>query len=215
VNSRWAAAGSSLSPVVVPLSVHTRSDALRWDWLGAGGQAVAAQHPPHPIAGELDGAPSAWASSAAILAEARVAQGRGDHPLLGQRAGLVRHRQAHWGREGLPPMAESTQRPAVLPVQGSAPCGVTTIALKRRNGPTATDGAAGRFCGRLRPAGVSRDHDTHRLHATAPGLVGQTIADDGSGPVGVIGSAQMTHWPMRPLAPTVSTTTVWWATVGS
>jgi hypothetical protein len=28
---------------------------------------------------------------------------------------------------------------------------------------------------RLRPAGASRDHDTHRLHAMAPGLVGQTI----------------------------------------
>jgi hypothetical protein len=27
---------------------------------------------------------------------------------------------------------------------------------------------------RLRPAGASRDHDTHR-HAMAPGLVGQTI----------------------------------------
>jgi hypothetical protein len=27
----------------------------------------------------------------------------------------------------------------------------------------------------LRPAGVSRNHDTHRLHAMAPGLVGQTI----------------------------------------
>ena len=26
-----------------------------------------------------------------------------------------------------------------------------------------------------RPAGASREHDTHRLHAMAPGLVGQTI----------------------------------------
>ena len=27
----------------------------------------------------------------------------------------------------------------------------------------------------LGPAGASRGHDTHRLHAMAPGLVGQTI----------------------------------------
>jgi hypothetical protein len=28
---------------------------------------------------------------------------------------------------------------------------------------------------RLRPAGASRGHDTHRLHAWAPRLVGQTV----------------------------------------
>jgi hypothetical protein len=28
---------------------------------------------------------------------------------------------------------------------------------------------------RLRPAGVYGEHDTHRLHAMAPGLVGQTV----------------------------------------
>jgi hypothetical protein len=33
----------------------------------------------------------------------------------------------------------------------------------------------GRASDRLRPAGASRDHDTHRRHAMAPGLVGQTI----------------------------------------
>jgi hypothetical protein len=33
----------------------------------------------------------------------------------------------------------------------------------------------------LRPAGASRDHDTHRLHAMTPGLAGQTI-DQGRRP---------------------------------
>ena len=37
--------------------------------------------------------------------------------------------------------------------------------------------AAMRRCSRggVRPAGTSREHDTHQLHAIAPGLVGQTI----------------------------------------
>ena len=41
-----------------------------------------------------------------------------------------------------------------------------------RSEPTTVPGT---LVDRLRPAGVSRDHDTHRLHAMAPGLVGQTI----------------------------------------
>jgi hypothetical protein len=34
---------------------------------------------------------------------------------------------------------------------------------------------AGRIDGASGPAGASRGHDTRRLHAMAPGLVGQTI----------------------------------------
>jgi hypothetical protein len=61
--------------------------------LGTGGQAVAAQDPPHPVGrqdnpaplgpGELGGDPG--------RPEAGMAEGEGDHPLLDQDAGLIRH----------------------------------------------------------------------------------------------------------------------------
>jgi hypothetical protein len=75
--------------------------------LGPGVQAVATQHPPHPLVDNTIPPHLGRASSAAMRAgpEAGMAQGQGDHPLLDQGAGgigHVRHPALPWPQDSGP-----------------------------------------------------------------------------------------------------------------
>jgi hypothetical protein len=74
----------------------------------------------------------------------------------------------------------------------------------------------------LRDERSDRPQATPRCDLFAPGpRPDQQVVDsrqgtpNDSGVVWVIGWRRRAHWPMRALAPTVSTTMVWWVTVGS
>jgi hypothetical protein len=79
---------------------------------------MAAQHPPHPVGGEPDRTPARLGQLGGDpgRAEAGMPEGEGDHPLLDQHAGGIRHPRwsAFSGSQDLRAVAVELSLPAVV-----------------------------------------------------------------------------------------------------